>query len=124
MYMNKLDRIVVIRYHQKIHIQNNTGKIAYAIVSVTASVDTGDRDYKLWSAPTTNSIVGATQVFDSKDQLSSSALFDAANDTLTSNLVPIQDTHFIVLENTSGASPRQIDVPSNSSPRAIVIEQG
>lgn len=105
--------------------QNNSGQTAYAIVTVSAVTDSAaDRAFKIYSAPTTDSVAAATEVFDSTDLLNASTAFDNPNDRATSWQVPIQDTHYIVIENTSGASSRNINIPNTEGVNfALVIEQ-
>lgn len=103
--------------------QNTSGNTAYAIVTATAITDAGDRAFKIWSAPTTDSKTAATQVFDSAVAFNN-LLWDGNNELLTSWQVPITDQHFIVIENTSGATPRNINIANSATPLpAIVIEQ-
>jgi len=104
--------------------QNTTGKTVYVIVTVSVLSAGGDRAYKIWSAPTTDSKTAATEVFDSDDIDTGANGFDATGDKLTSFLVPIQDNHFIVIENTSGASSRVIQItdPQSLAMQALVIE--
>lgn len=102
--------------------QNNTGKIAYAMVTMSSDSDSGARAAKIYSAPTTDSKAAALEVWDSVDALAGSAW--NASESITSWLVPIANGDFIVIENTSGVTPRDIRV-SAPSPRfnAFVIEQ-
>jgi hypothetical protein len=104
--------------------QNTSGKTAYAMITVNALTNAGDRAYKIWSSPNDNDKTSGTEVFDSTDVLTDLNLFDADDDKLTSYLVPITNNHYIVVENTSGASSRNISVGTDTGNlRAFVIEQ-
>ena len=103
--------------------QNTSGKTAYAIVTVNAAVNSGDRAFKIWSAPTTNSKTAAIEVYDSADWAHTSTGFDGSSDKFSSVLVPITVNHFVVIENTSGTSSRNINVSASDFPFAMVIEQ-
>lgn len=103
--------------------QNTTGKTAYAIITVNASTQTGvERDFKVHSAPTDNSKTAATLLYDTTNFIGSWATI---NTRVTTPLLAIADNHFIVIENTSGASSRNLSVPASNSLEsfAIVIEQ-
>lgn len=105
--------------------QNTTLETAYAIISLVNTGPNGERRWKIYSAPTTNSIVGATEVFDSDDLIIPPGEYVGFTDRLTSNLVPIQPNHFIVVENVSGASSRLISTSPDAEPQSgVVIEQG
>ncbi len=99
--------------------QNTTGSTVYVIISIEAFTDIGTRAYKIYSAPTTDSVAGATEVFDSAN-LPSDQAWDAGGELLTSFLVPIQDNHFIVVENTSGAGSRRLNLPMPGAGAAIL----
>lgn len=101
--------------------QNLTGEIAYAIVSVETTAALSNTSYKLYSAPTTDSVADAIEVFDSTDIFSD---WDVANTFMTSVLVSIQNNHFIVLENTStNAAPIRVRTPAaDHSLLGVVIE--
>jgi len=102
--------------------QNTSGKTAYAMITVRAITDAGERNFKIYSAPTTNSKAAATEVYNSDDWLVTTG-WDATGEKVTTHLLPIQNNHFIVLENTSGASPRNIEVDDTETLEAFVIEQ-
>jgi len=102
--------------------QNNTSKTAYAVVAVRAIIDAGERKFKIHSSPTSDTVAG-TKVFDTDDFLFSSSL-NVTGEKLTAFLLPIQPTHFIVLENFSGSTPRNIDVDNSENTfESFVIEQ-
>lgn len=102
--------------------QNLTGRTVYVIVTVTAAAATGPRSYKIWSSPTTNSIVGATQVYDSVDFVTNALLFNSSGEDWTSYLVPIQDNHYAVIENTSAVLGEQLQVQSTNSRRGLIVQ--
>ena len=101
--------------------QNTSGKTAYVIITFSAGVQTQKRLVRIFSAPTTNSITSATEVFDSQDVLGASS-WNSNGNRLTSYVVPIQDNHFIVIQNYTGAAG-DIDIPATAGADAIVIEQ-
>jgi len=102
--------------------QNSTSKTAYAVVAVRAIIDAGERKFKIHSSPTSDTVAG-TKVFDTDDFLFSSSL-NVTGEKLTAFLLPIQPTHFIVLENFSGSTPRNIDVDNSENTfESFVIEQ-
>lgn len=103
--------------------KNTSGKTAYFIVTVNAGTNSGERSFKIWSGPTTDTTTGATQVFDLADVKSANGFF-AISDKYTSYLVPISNNHFAILENTSGAASRELNVSSAiANLHAVVIEQ-
>lgn len=99
--------------------QNNSGNDAWAILQVRAdSADTNARRFEIYSAPTLDSSVGATKVFDSDDSVRATSL-NANGEILTTPVVgPIQNGHYIVLKNKTGAAG-DIDVTTHS----YVIEE-
>jgi hypothetical protein len=102
--------------------QNTSGKVAYAMVTITSDGDSGARSAKIYSAPTTDSKTAATEVWDSLNFTAATAW--GPSELITSWLVPIQNNHYIVIENTSGATPRDIKVDIvNNTFFAFVIEQ-
>lgn len=100
--------------------QNNSGKIAYAIVTFIAASLSGARSIKIYSAPTSDSVTGATEVWNSDDHTVNS--WSATNSLFTSVLVEIQDSHYIVIENNTGLSGRVVRVQANNE-HSLVIEQ-
>jgi len=90
--------------------KNTSTKIAYAIISVRADGTSGQRKFKIYSAPTFDSKVAATEVFNSEDLLIKPASWSGAGEIVTSLLVPIQNNHYIVVENTSGAASLDIHI--------------
>ena len=102
--------------------QNTTGGTVYAIISVQAITNSGDRAYKIYSAPTAGSLASATEVYDSADWITSPNSFDASGEIVTSALVPIQDNHYIIVENTSGAASRNLRLTNSNEQNALVVE--
>jgi len=102
--------------------QNTTGRTVYAIITVNAATDSGGRAYKIYSAPTTDSIVGATEVYDSTEWRTNTNNFDSSADRWTSVLVPIQNTHYIVVENTSGVTSRRLQLVVSNEDAGLVVE--
>lgn len=103
--------------------QNQTGGTVYAMITLTVSSPAGARSFKVWSAPTTDSKVGATEVFDSDDWVVGS--WSAISDKLTTTILPISNNHFIVIENTTGVTSMPISVQNTeTSIQAVVIEPG
>ena len=102
--------------------QNTTGNTVYAIVTPRITTDGTLNSYKLYSAPTDNSVASAIEVFDLADftvDWDISATFDR----FTSSLVAIQNNHFIVLENTgTGGSIINVDIVDVKGPFALVVE--
>ena len=113
---NNGDKIIILQHPtsiaqngiQSIHLddnstayQNTTGDVVHAIISPEVESGVSFSSYKLYSAPTTDSVASATEVFDSTDIISN---WDLINTFLTSVLVPIQNNHFIVIENTSSSA--------------------
>lgn len=100
--------------------QNTSGNTAFVIVSGNIAGTGVNARFKLYSAPTTDSKAGATEVFDSDDIVSS---WNAVSSRTTSFLVPIQDNHFIVFENLSvSAQPMNVPLPDLETFYAVVIE--
>ena len=102
--------------------QNTTGRTVYAIVTVTAGNPNTNPRWKLFSAPTNDSIAAATEVFDSDNIIN--ILSTIFSDRLTSLLVPIQDNHFIVLQNLDSnvAGIITVNTPDGNNVNGLVVE--
>jgi len=88
--------------------KNVSGSIAYAVVTVKVSgTPAPKRKFKIYSSPTDNTPAGAP-IFDSENFVLASNDFDNAGDKSTAYLLPIQDDHFIILENLTGTASREI----------------
>lgn len=97
--------------------KNTTGKVAQVIITVQARLDASLRNFKIYSAPTTDSVTGAILVFDTA--VSDFNTLGTANTKLTINMVDIQNNHFVVIQNTTGVAGK-INIPGGIN--AIVIE--
>jgi len=99
--------------------QNTSGAVAYAVIIVRGDgTGTQARHIKIYSAPTTNSKVGATELFDYDGPD-----FDANNQLITTPILEIQNNHYIVVENIdeSRAGTNSIDFVLRNS---LVVERG
>ena len=106
--------------------QNTSGKTAYAVITVNSQTGVTPKKFKIYSAPTINSKSGATLVFDSTTLMQGTTSMNANGEKLTTWLLPIQNNHFIVLENTTGTSSQFINVILSTATDdifALVIEQ-
>jgi len=88
--------------------QNTTGRTVYAIITVVIGNPNTNPRWKIFSAPTNDSIASATEVFDSDNTIN--ILSNNSSDRLTSFLVPIQNNHFIVLQNLDSNVSNEIRV--------------
>jgi len=102
--------------------QNTTGNVVHVIVTPIITNDGPLNSYKIYSAPNNDSLTGATEVFDLAD-FTINWDISASFDRWTSALVPIQDNHFIVIENTgTGGALFRIETNDTQGPFSLVVE--
>lgn len=101
--------------------QNLTGADVYVILTVEAGNPNESAAFRVYSAPTTNSVSGATEVFDSADHAGN---FGDGGDQLTTNIFIISNNHFIVLENLATTRGITVNAPARNDPHpfGVVIE--
>lgn len=107
--------------------QNTSGSTAYVIMTLNSVVGSTRKQVKVWSSPNNDSVTGATEVWDSNDHTvdTSGAGWTGTNDKFTTHILPIQNNHYIVIENNTGVVGQSVEVLGDDSgpADAIVIEQ-
>jgi len=108
--------------------KNISGKNAIAVIILEGrNSGAATRHIKIYSGPTTDSITGATKVFETGQ--TDGGYFDAANDLLTLPPVKIQNNHFIIVENVddSRAGTNAVGLIGTNSLNTVtsfVVERG
>jgi len=121
----KFDNGVVVSLHElddSTNYKNTTGKTVYVIINIIAIDDAGTRACKVYSGPTADSKTGATLLFDSTKYIPDDAIWNASQEKITTFVLAIQNNHFVNIENTSGATPRNLAVQKEEKFQAMVIE--
>jgi len=108
--------------------QNTSGFNAFAVI-VLDGRDSGiaTRHVKIYSAPTTDSISGATLVFETGQVDNDN--FDAGGDYVTTPPLKIQDNHYIVVENVDDSragtnNVRTLGVTVVPQSTSLIVERG
>lgn len=106
-------------YDDSTSYQNTSGATAYFTLAIVISSATGDRIIKIHSSPNDDSLTGATLL----ETLDSSSIseWDAVNDVVSTAILGVENNHYIIVENATGVSGRNVEVQLNKS--SVVVEQ-
>ena len=99
--------------------QNSSSKDAYALLTIRATgAGVTSRTFKIYSAPTTDSVAGATEIMNFVPR---SAQLNASGQTVSTILLKIQPNHFIVIQNNTVGLNNDID---SALFVGVVVERG